>query len=112
MAGHGLTSRLTEYGDRAFAAYLRRSFALSMGLSDEALGKPVVGIVNTFSELNNCHRGLPELIESVKRGVWQAGGLPREFPVPSLGEVFLQPSAMMFRNLLALTVEVMLTAQP
>ncbi len=112
MSEHGLSMRLTEYGDRAFAAYLRRSFARSMGLSDEALGKPIVGIVNTFSELNNCHRGLPELVEAVKRGVWQAGGLPREFPVPSLGEVFLEPSAMMFRNLLALTTEVMLTAQP
>jgi dihydroxy-acid dehydratase len=112
MPDHGLTSRLTEYGDRAFAAYLRRSFARSMGLSDEALAKPVVGIVNTFSELNNCHRGLPELIEAVKRGVWQAGALPREFPVPSLGEAFLEPSAMMMRNLMALAVEVMLTAQP
>jgi dihydroxy-acid dehydratase len=112
MSTHGLTARLTEYGDREFAAYLRRSFARSMGLSDEALARPVVGIANTFSELNNCHRTVPELIEAVKRGVWQAGGLPREFPVISLGEVFLEPSAMMYRNLLALSAEAMLAAQP
>jgi dihydroxy-acid dehydratase len=112
MPPPGLTGKLTEYGDVEFAAYLRRSFARSFGLSDEALGKPTVGIVNTFSELNNCHRTLPELVEGLKRGVWQAGGLPREFPVISLGEVYLEPSAMMFRNLMALAVEVMLAAQP
>jgi dihydroxy-acid dehydratase len=112
MADQGLSGRLTEYGDRGFAAFFRRACARSMGLTDEALGKPVVGIVNTFSELNHCHRGMPELVEAVKRGVWQAGGLPREFPVVSLGEPFLVPSAMMMRNLMALDVEVMLRAQP
>ncbi|OGO51695.1 MAG: dihydroxy-acid dehydratase [Chloroflexi bacterium RBG_16_68_14] len=112
MEDKGLASRLTEYGDREFALYLRRSFARSMGFSDQALGKPVVGIVNTFSELNNCHRGFRELAEAVKRGVWQAGGLPLEFPTISLGEVFLYPSSMMFRNLMSMDVEVMLRAQP
>jgi dihydroxy-acid dehydratase len=104
--------RITEYGDREFSAFFRRACAKSMGLSDDALDKPIVGIVNTFSEFNNCHRGVPELIEAVKRGVWQAGGLPREFPVLSLGEPFLNPSAMMMRNLMSMDVEVMLTAQP
>ncbi|MBK8021018.1 MAG: dihydroxy-acid dehydratase [Chloroflexi bacterium] len=112
MQEHGLANRLTEYGDREFALFLRRSFAKSMGFSDEALGKPIVGIVNTYSELNNCHRGFRELAEAVKRGVWQAGGLPLEFPVISLGEVFLSPSAMMMRNLMSMDVEVMLKAQP
>jgi len=112
MAPQGLGNRLTEYGDQEFALYLRRSFARSMGYSDRALGKPVVGIVNTVSDLNNCHRGLRELAEAVRRGVWQAGGLPLEFPVISLGEVFLYPTSMMFRNLMALDVEVMLRAQP
>src|SRR5262245_28137885 len=112
MSGQGLTGRLTQYGDRDFAAFLRRSFARSMGLSDEALGKPVVGIVDTSSDFNNCHRGVPELIAAVERGVWQAGGLPRKFPVLSLGEVFLEPSAMMMRNLMAMAAEVMLTSQP
>src|SRR4051794_843814 len=108
MTRHGLTSRLVEYGDRDFAAYLRRSFANSMGLSAEALARPVVAIVDTRSDFNNCHRNLPELITAVERGVWQAGALPRVFPVPSLGEAFLEPTAMMYRNLMALAVETML----
>ncbi len=112
MAPRGLANRLTEYGDSEMALYLRRSFARSMGFSCHALGKPVVGIVNTFSELNNCHRGLRELAEAVKRGVWQAGGLPLEFPVISLGEMFLHPTSMMYRNLMAMDVEAMLRAQP
>ncbi len=111
-APHGLATRLTEYGDRDFALFLRRSFAQSMGYSDEALGKPIVGIVNTYSELNNCHRGFPELVQAVKRGVWQAGGLPLEFPTISLGEIFLNPTSMMMRNLMSMDVEVMLRAQP
>jgi dihydroxy-acid dehydratase len=108
----GLGRNLTEYGDREFALFLRRSFARSMGYSGDALGKPVVGVVNTFSELNSCHRHFRELAEAVKRGIWQAGGLPLEFPVISLGEVFLQPTSMMFRNLMSMDVEVMLRAQP
>ncbi len=112
MADQGLANRLTEYGDREFALFLRRSFAKSMGYSDEALGKPIVGIVNTWSELNNCHRGFRELAEAVKRGVWQAGGLPVEFPTVSLGEVFLSPTSMLVRNLMSMDVEVMLRAQP
>lgn len=108
----GLGRGLTEYGDREFARFLRNSFARSMGYSSEALGKPVVGIVNTFSELNNCHRHFRELAEAVKRGVWQAGGIPLEFPVISLGEVFVHPTSMMFRNLMSMDVEEMLRAQP
>jgi dihydroxy-acid dehydratase len=112
MQKHGYANRLTEYGDREFALFLRRSFAQSMGFSGEAMGMPIVGIVNTYSELNNCHRGLKELAEAVKRGVWQAGGLPLEFPVISLGEVFTSPTAMMLRNLMSMDVEAMLRAQP
>jgi dihydroxy-acid dehydratase len=108
----GLANRLTQYGDREFALFLRRSFAQSMGFSHEALGKPIIGIVNTYSEFNNCHRGFRELVEAVKRGVWQAGGLPLEFPTISLGEVFLNPTSMMLRNLMSMDVEVMLRAQP
>jgi dihydroxy-acid dehydratase len=112
LAAHGLNRRLVEYGDREFAAYMRRSFARSMGLSDEAMHRPIVGIVDTSSDFNNCHRAVPELIAAIQRGVWQAGGLPRVFPVPSLGEAFLEPTAMMYRNLMALATEVMLAAQP
>jgi dihydroxy-acid dehydratase len=108
----GLGRALTEYGDREFALFLRRSFARSMGFSGAALGKPVIGIVNTFSELNSCHRHFRELAEAVKRGVWQADGIPLEFPVISLGEVNLHPTSMMFRNLMSMDVEVMLRAQP
>jgi dihydroxy-acid dehydratase len=109
---HGLGRRLTEYGDKDFALFLRRSFAQSMGLSRSDLDKPIVGIVNTYSELNNCHRGFRELADAVKRGVWQSGGLPLEFPVLSLGEIFLSPTSMLYRNLMAMDVEAMLRAQP
>ncbi len=112
MTKTGLGSRLVEYGDRELALFLRRSVAQSMGFSREALDRPIVGIVNTFSELNHCHRGLRELCEAVKRGVWQGGGLPLEFPVISLGEMFTSPTAMFARNLMAMDVEVMLRAQP
>jgi dihydroxy-acid dehydratase len=108
----GLAGGLTNYGDPAFAAYLRRSFARSMGYSRELLAKPVVGITWTASGFNNCHRGVPELIEAVKRGVLASGALPLDFPVISLGEVFLHPTSMMFRNLMAMSVEEMIRAQP
>ena len=112
MAAQGLANNLTEYGDKEFALYLRRSFAKAMGFSDEALGKPIVGIINTYSELNNCHRHFPQLVDAVKRGVWQAGGLPLEFPTISLGEVFLAPTSMLYRNLMSMDVEAMIRAQP
>ncbi|HUN53133.1 MAG TPA: IlvD/Edd family dehydratase [Candidatus Sulfotelmatobacter sp.] len=108
----GLRRGLTNYGDAAFNAYLRRSFAASMGYSQAMLDKPVVGIASSTSDLNNCHRHFPELIAAVKRGVLAAGGLPLEFPTISLGEAFLSPSSMMFRNLMAMDVEEMIRAQP
>src|SRR5215207_336422 len=89
---HGLDRGLTNYGDRDFARFLRRSFARSMGISREMLDKPVVGIAMTPSGFNNCHRGMPELVEAVSRGVLAAGALPRPFPTVSLGEVFLNPT--------------------
>jgi dihydroxy-acid dehydratase len=108
----GLARGLTNYGDPAFSLYLRRSFARSMGFSTEMLGRPVVGIADSRSGFNNCHRHFPELVEAVKRGVLAAGGLPLEFPTVSLGEVFLSPTSMMFRNLMAIDVEEMIRAQP
>ncbi|MGH8705916.1 MAG: dihydroxy-acid dehydratase, partial [Burkholderiales bacterium] len=108
----GLARGLTNYGDAGFSLYLRRSFAKSMGYSGEMLARPVVGIANSHSEFNNCHRHFPELIAAVKRGVLAAGGLPLEFPTTSLGEVFLNPTSMMFRNLMAMDVEEMIRAQP
>jgi dihydroxy-acid dehydratase len=108
----GLARGLTNYGDPAFSLYLRRSFAKSMGYSSDMLGRPVVGIADSRSGFNNCHRHFPELIEAVKRGVLAAGGLPIDFPTVSLGEVFLHPTSMMFRNLMSIDVEEMIRAQP
>jgi dihydroxy-acid dehydratase len=109
---HGLARGLTNYGDPAFSLYLRRSFAKSMGYSSEMLARPVVGIADSKSGFNNCHRHFPELVEAVKRGVIAAGGLPIDFPTVSLGEVFLSPTSMMFRNLMSIDVEEMVRAQP
>jgi dihydroxy-acid dehydratase len=108
----GIARGLTNYGDAGFSLYLRRSFAKSMGYSGELLGRPVVGIADSRSGFNNCHRHFPELVEAVKRGVLAAGGLPIEFPTVSLGEVFLSPTSMMFRNLMSIDVEEMIRAQP
>ena len=109
---HGLARGLTNYGDADFSLYLRRSFAKSMGYSKEMLARPVVGIAQSQSGFNNCHRHFPELIDAVKRGVLGAGGLPIDFPTISLGETFLNPTSMMFRNLMAIDVEEMVRAQP
>ena len=108
----GLSRGLTNYGDPDFALYLRRSFARSMGYSSELLARPVIGIADSSSGFNNCHRHLPELIEAVKRGVLAMGGLPLTFPTISLGEVFLNPTSLMFRNLMAVDTEEMIRAQP
>ena len=109
---HGLARNTANYGDKDFALYLRRSFAKSMGYSPTMLDRPVVGIVDTGSAYNNCHRTMPELIEAVKRGVLAAGGLPMPFPTVSLCEPSLFPTSMHYRNLAALDTEAMLTAQP
>jgi dihydroxy-acid dehydratase len=111
-ARRGLARNTSNYGDRDFALYLRRSFARSMGYSQAMLDRPVVGIVDTSSAYNNCHRTVPELIEAVKRGVLAAGGLPMPFPTVSLCEPSLHPCSMHYRNLAALDTEAMLTAQP
>ncbi|HTP73270.1 MAG TPA: IlvD/Edd family dehydratase [Burkholderiaceae bacterium] len=103
---------LTNYGDADFSLYLRRSFAQSTGLSADMLKRPVIGIAQAAGGFNSCHRHFPELVEAVKRGVLAAGGLPLDFPTISLGEVYLSPTSMMFRNLMAMDVEEMIRAQP
>src|SRR5436853_867884 len=108
----GLNNGLTNYGDHDFSLYLRRSFAQSMGYSRAMLARPVVGIAYTQSGFNNCHRHFPELLEAVKRGVLAAGALPLEFPTISLGEVFLHPTSLKYRNLMAMDTEEMIRAQP
>jgi len=111
-SGHGLARNAANYGDVDFALYLRRSFAKSMGYSQAMLDRPVVGIVNTGSDYNNCHRSVPELVAAVKRGVLAGGGLPLAFPTVSLCEPSLSPCSMHYRNLAALDTEAMLSAQP
>src|SRR3954468_7466171 len=108
----GLANGLTNYGDREFALFLRRSFARSMGQSERLLDAPIVGIAATGSGFNNCHRSMPELVEAVSRGILAEGGMPRVFPTISLGEVFLNPTSMMFRNLMAMDTDEMIRAQP
>jgi dihydroxy-acid dehydratase len=110
--GEGLRQGLTNYGDRDFSLYLRKSFASSMGYSREMLEKPVVGIAYTPSGYNNCHRHFPELLKAVQRGVLASGALPVEFPTISLGEVFLNPTSLKFRNLMSMDTEEMIRAQP
>src|SRR3977135_923120 len=87
----GLSRGLTNYGDFDFARYLRMSFARSMGYSSDMLSRPVVGIASTYSEFNNCHRLVPELVDAVKRGVLAAGALPLAFSQVWLGEAFVPP---------------------
>src|SRR5258707_3751742 len=108
----GFANGLTNYGDLDFSLYLRRSFAQSMGYSGAMLAKPVVGIAHTASGFNNCHRHFPELLEAVKRGVLAAGALPVEFPTISLGEAFLEPTSLKYRNLMSMDTEEMIRAQP
>ena len=108
----GMRRALTSYGDEAFSLFLRKAFIKAMGYSDDALARPVIGITDTFSGFNACHRNVPELIQAVKRGVMLAGGLPIEFPTISLHESFSHPTSMYLRNLMSMDAEEMIRAQP
>ncbi len=90
-----------------------RSWLKSLGLTHDMFdGRPVIGICNTWSELTPCNSSLRELAEHVKRGIHEAGGLPLEFPVMSLGETQMRPTAMLFRNLVSMDVEESIRANP
>lgn len=108
----GMRKGLTAYGDEGFSLFLRKAFVKAMGYTDDALDRPIVGITNTFSGFNACHRNVPDLIEAVKRGVMLAGGLPVEFPVITLHESFAHPTSMYLRNLMAVDTEEMMRGQP
>jgi dihydroxy-acid dehydratase len=108
----GIHRNLTSYGDAGFSRYMRRAFLSSAGYDREDLDRPVIGIVNTVSDYNTCHRQMPEMIGAVKRGVLQAGGLPLAFPTISLNEILTAPTTMLFRNLAAMETEEMIRAQP
>jgi L-arabonate dehydrase len=91
----------------------RRAWLRSEGFPADIFdGKPVIGICNSWSELNNCNAHLRDVAAAVKRGVWAAGGVPLEFPTISLGEMFMKPTTMMYRNLMAMDVEECIRANP
>ena len=93
--------------------FIHRSWMRNQGFPDDVFdGRPVIGICNTWSELTPCNAHMRELAERVKRGVWEAGGLPLEFPVMSLGETNMRPTAMLFRNLASMDVEESIRANP
>jgi L-arabonate dehydrase len=106
--------RSSEWFDRHdLDGFLHRSWLKSTGVSDDAFrGRPVIGICNSWSELVNCNVHLRGLAEAVKRGVLQAGGFPREFPVMSLGESLMKPTTMLYRNLMAMDVEESIRSYP
>ena len=94
------------YGKRDRDGFIHRSWMKAQGLPDHVFdGKPIIGICQTFSEFNPCHSHLHDIAEGVKRGVWEAGGVPLEFPTMSLGETQIRPTAMLFRNLMSMDVE-------
>ncbi|UOF92547.1 dihydroxy-acid dehydratase [Fodinisporobacter ferrooxydans] len=102
----------TSYGDPGFSSFIRRAFSRHMGFDEKDFAKPVIGICNTYSEVNRCHTHFGPIVEAVKRGVLMAGGIPLEFPTISLGEVYTSPTAMLYRNLAAMDTEEMIRAQP
>jgi L-arabonate dehydrase len=111
---HGDGRRSSQWFDRNdLDGFLHRSWLKSTGVGDETFrGRPVIGICNSWSELTNCNIHLRALAEAVKRGVLQAGGFPREFPVMSLGESLMKPTTMLYRNLMAMDVEESIRSYP
>lgn len=108
----GMKRGLTSYGDQGFSLFLRKAFIKGAGYTDQALDRPVIGIVNTGSGFNACHGNMPQLVEAVKRGVMLAGGLPIDFPTISIHESFSSPTSMYLRNLMSMDTEEMIRAQP
>jgi dihydroxy-acid dehydratase len=101
------------YSATDLRSFNHRSRELQMGYDyDDFIGKPVVAIINTWSDINPCHAHFRTRAEEVKRGVWQAGGFPIELPAMSLAEVFVKPTTMLYRNLLAMEVEELLRSHP
>jgi dihydroxy-acid dehydratase len=108
----GLEKGLTNYGDLEFSLFLRKAFIKGAGYGDDALSRPIVGIVDTGSGFNPCHGNAPQLIEAIRRGVMLAGGIPIDFPTISIHESFAYPTSMYLRNLMSMDTEEMIRAQP
>jgi dihydroxy-acid dehydratase len=101
------------FGKDDLRSFGHRSRVLQAGFSlDDIAGKPVIAVLNTWSDANPCHTHFKVRAEEVKRGIWQAGGFPMEIPLLTLGEVFMKPSTMMYRNLLAMEAEEALRSYP
>ncbi|KAK0705772.1 dihydroxy-acid/6-phosphogluconate dehydratase [Apiosordaria backusii] len=112
LGGIGLRQKLASYGDPHFSLFMRKLFIKALGYSEDALSRPIVGIVNTCSSFNSCHANIPQLIDAVKRGVQLSGGLAIDFPTISLHESFASPTSMYLRNLMSMDTEEMIQAQP
>ena len=108
----GFFGGLTSYGDEGFSRFLRKVFLSSMGYDDVDLSRPLIGIADTSSGYVTCHREMPQLIEAIKRGVLQSGGLPVVFPTASLPEIMMNPTSMYLRNLMAMETEELIRSQP
>ncbi|KAK4231897.1 putative dihydroxy-acid dehydratase [Podospora fimiseda] len=108
----GLRQKLASYGDPHFSLFMRKLFIKALGYSEDALSRPIVGIVNTYSSFNPCHANIAQLIDAVKRGVQLSGGLAIDFPTISLHESFASPTSMYLRNLMSMDTEEMIQAQP
>ncbi|QKX64305.1 uncharacterized protein TRUGW13939_11479 [Talaromyces rugulosus] len=108
----GLRQGLTSYGDAHFSLFLRKVFIKALGYTDDALSRPIIGIINTYSSYNPCHANVPQLIEAAKRGVQLHGGLAIDFPTITLHESFAHPTSMFLRNLMSMDTEEMIRAQP
>src|SRR6202008_3473986 len=101
------------YGVNDLRSFGHRSRAAQMGYDrSDYTGKPVIAIINTWSDINSCHTHFKERVEEVKRGVWQAGGFPLEMPAMALAEVMQKPTTMMYRNFLAMETEELLRSYP
>ena len=111
MTQHPTRSQ-TFFNEDGVAGLTHRAFTAAMGYDSDDMSRPLIGICNTFSELNPCNSHLRALAEAVKRGVLQAGGFPLEFPTISLGEVHLSPTSMLYRNLAAMDTEEMIRGNP
>ncbi|KAE8151532.1 dihydroxy-acid and 6-phosphogluconate dehydratase [Aspergillus avenaceus] len=108
----GLRQGLTSYGDAHFSLFLRKVFIKALGYSEDALSRPIIGIINTGSGFNPCHGNIPQLLEATKRGIHMNGGIAIDFPTISLHEGFSHPTSMFLRNLMSMDTEEMIRAQP
>lgn len=108
----GIKQGLASYGDAHFSLFLRKVFIKALGYGEDALSRPIIGIINTYSGFNPCHGNTPQLIEAAKRGVQLAGGLAIDFPTISVAESFSSPTSMFLRNLMSMDTEEMIRAQP